>query len=216
MLSDYIFLFAEILGIIAFAVSGSIVALDRGLDLFGFIISAGVTALGGGIIRDILISSLPPKAFFDYHLLLISVLFSVGTFIFFSFVKNKISVWETRLVNLFNILDAIGLAAFSVTGVQTGIEAGYSDNVFLCVFLGMTTAVGGGILRDIIVSKVPMVLKEQIYATASILGSTLYFYLSMLDVSGELCVYISMLFIICLRLISLRFGLSLPHIGSRS
>ena len=149
-----IFYALELIGVFAFAVTGSITAIKRDLDVFGVTIMGITTALGGGVIRDILIGSLPPSMFYSYEYVLLAALTSLGIFTVAYVAKEKFSL-NLELINFINnIFDAIGLGVFSVLGVSIAMGAGHSDNAFLCIFLGTLTGVGGGVLRDIMCSGV--------------------------------------------------------------
>lgn len=208
--SNYLFLSAEIIGIIAASVSGCIIAAKCRFDLFGVILCAFFTSLGGGILRDILIGDLPPRAFTNYIFPLTSLLTSLAVFIIFKLFKNKLPQKQNLMRALFLIFDAFGLASFSMTGVQIGIASGHEKNAFLCIILGMTTAVGGGIIRDVITAHIPLVLREQIYATASILGSAVYYFAVTLGADSVISMYVSMAVIVIVRLLSIRYKWHLP------
>lgn len=208
--SNYFFASTEIIGIISASISGCIIARKCKFDLFGIMLCAILSSLGGGIIRDILIGSLPPRSFYNYIYPLASVITSITVFAIFRILKSKIPLRQDLMRMLFLIFDAIGLASFSISGVQIGLESGYSNNGYLCIILGMTTAVGGGIIRDVITAHVPLVLREEIYATASILGSAIYYFAIKLGVNQALSLYVSMFLIILIRLLSIRYKWHLP------
>lgn len=209
--SSYLFSVSEYIGIISCSISGSIIAHKFNFDMFGVMLCGILNALGGGILRDILIGSLPPRSFYNYTFLLISVLTSLTVFFIFRIIKNRFTIKQNLLRMIFMIVDAIGLASFSMSGVQIAIGAGYSDNIFLCVFLGMTTAIGGGILRDIITAQIPIVFREQIYATASIFGSFIYCLAVTTGADTAASMFLSMLIIIAIRLLSVRYKWHLPN-----
>ena len=207
---DNILFLIEIIGTVAFAVSGAMVAIRRGLDLFGVLFLGGVTAIGGGVVRDLLLGQTPPQAFADYIYLLTAVVTSVLVFgaVYLS------DRWDRVLIDtsspFFNFCDAAGLGIFSVIGVQNTVAAGFGDNGFFCVFLGMTTGVGGGMLRDVLSRSTPLVLRKHIYALASIAGAALYYYLSSLLPTGS--IFISTALVITLRMLASRYKWALPHV----
>ena len=151
----------DVIGTVAFAISGAMVAIHKKMDIFGVCILALATATAGGAIRDLLIGKTPP----------ISAVTACVVFAFVYFQKKeqgkRLAMFYERILFL---CDSLGLAAFTVDGVHTGmVYTGYK-NLFLVVFLGVITGVGGGILRDVFAQELPMVFVKQVYACASILG----------------------------------------------
>jgi len=190
---------ADIIGIIAFAISGFIVGIRQKLDLLGIVLSAYLTALGGGIIRDVLAK----KEIFAFTNTLAGSLVLLVLIIGFSFKLHKMDV-ENNTV--FVISDAIGLASFSISGAMVGINAGF--NIFGVVFLALITAVGGGMLRDMLINEVPFILREKFYATISIIvGIALYVF----GVSFEVLV-ITLVLAVFLRIIAYKKDWHLPRI----
>lgn len=202
---------AEFIGLIAFAVSGSLVAIKRDLDLFGVLFCGVFTALGGGIICDLLVGNVPPRAFKNYIFLIVALVSSCIVFVSCNSIRSK-KAKQFHFDTLLLVSDAIGLAAFAVSGVRLGIESNFGSNGFLCVFLGMTAAVGGGILRDIMTAKVPVVLRHQIYATAAIVGALIFYLLSLTPIPESISAYFSIAVTVTLRLMAVRFGWSMPHV----
>ena len=200
------------IGTIAFAASGAIMAIDRELDLFGVIFLGVIAAVGGGILRDMLLGSFPPSAFVSSVYVLVAFLTSLVVFLFARFMGRR--YWSSLeiLDRIVNLLDAVGLGVFSVVGTQTAIGCGYMDNAFLCIFMGMTTGVGGGILRDLLSRTIPAVLKKRIYAVASIAGSALYFGLIHANVIGTLAMLSGMALTVVIRILATRFMWDLPKV----
>ena len=168
------FLICEWLGTAAFAVSGAMVAIDKGMDLFGVIFLAMITALGGGTLRDVLIGHFPPRMFTSYQYLLLAVICAVAVFVVAERLKERYVRSEQLIEQVNNIFDAIGLGIFAVSGARIGMSAGFADNPFLVTFLGMTTAVGGGMMRDVLLQEIPFVLNKRVYAVAAIAGALTY------------------------------------------
>lgn len=150
----------EFIGVFAFAMSGANVAIHEKLDLLGIYILATVTAMGGGIIRDIVVNEGIP-AFFNNQTAIMIILIAATVAII---LKGK---WKYK--NLFAFVDALGLAAFVVSAGLKGLENGYSLTLFL--FVSSITGVGGGMLRDIIVGRKPDVFCKEIYCVAGIIGA---------------------------------------------
>lgn len=208
---DTVILVLEIIGTCAFAISGAVIGITKRFDIFGVIFSAVITALGGGTIRDILLGNLPPAMFKNYIYLIFAVGTAVLTFIIASILKNKFSENIVIIDKINNIFDAAGLGVFTVVGMNVAMSSGFENNFFFVVFLGMTTGCGGGILRDVIVSDVPFVLKKRIYAVASIAGGIVYYLLHVTFSVGEIVSVVSgILVIFALRLLASVFKWDLP------
>lgn len=190
----------EILGTIAFAISGALLGVEKRLDLFGVICLSITTALGGGVFRDIIIGNVPPVAFTKPVYCAISVFTSILTIIFY---KSII-----RLKNIIVILDAVGLAVFTAIGSNTAIA--YNMNKpFIVVTMGLATGIGGGLLRDIFVRDIPFVFRKEIYAVASMLGG-LGFYFTYNNTSHILALYICFFITLIVRILSVIYNLNLP------
>ena len=173
MLQNLFFL-AEVVGLMAFAASGAMLAAEKNLDIFGIWVLGMVTAFGGGVIRDLLLGITPPAMFSNYIFFLLATLTCCVVFLSYRFsgqVQSKGFDYRT-VVNCF---DAVGLGVFSVSGVSVAIDAGYEDNPLLSVTVGVVTGIGGGMIRDILNSEIPSVLRKHIYALAAIIGALLYY-----------------------------------------
>ena len=156
-----IFQLCEAIGTAAFAVSGAMVAIDKGTDIFGVLLMAVFTALGGGTLRDVLIGHFPPRMFTNFHYVLLSCICALAVFIIARIFKERYIERERLIEQVNNVFDAIGLGIFAVSGARIGMEAGFADNIFLTTFLGTTTAIGGGMLRDVLLQEMPFVLKKR-------------------------------------------------------
>jgi len=146
---EILMLIMELLGTVAFAVSGTLVAACCGLDLFGVLTVGTITAVGGGVIRDLIIGQIPPAIFSKPETLVLVLVTSLVVFIVAFINSKKIKDLRLKIERINIFFDALGLAAFSVTGVEVTCAAGYSDNAVLAVVLGVITGVGGGVLRDV-------------------------------------------------------------------
>jgi len=152
----------NLIGTFVFAVSGGLVAVRKGLDVFGVCVLAGVTGLGGGFIRDVLIGATPPAALADWRYLLVPIAAGLLTFYFHPAVSR-----QERVVVLF---DAVGAALFSVAGAEKAMRHGLGP--VPATLLGMITAIGGGILRDLLAGRVPLVLRPgPLYAIPAAAGA---------------------------------------------
>lgn len=208
--ADLLFFITEMIGTVAFAISGAMTAIERRLDLFGVLFLGATTAIGGGIVRDVLLGQVPPRAFLNYVYMLTAVI-SAAVIFLLSYLNTKTEQPVPFLDdNLLNFFDAAGLGIFSVIGVQHTINAGFGDNVFFCVFLGMLTGVGGGMLRDIMSQTTPAVLRKHIYALASIAGALCYYYLH--PYHDGLAILVTTALVIVIRLLASHYKWTLPRI----
>ena len=200
----------ELIGAAAFAVSGAMVAIEKKADIFGVLFLAVTTALGGGVIRDVLIGRIPPVMFVSYWYLLISVVAALAVFIDAYLRSEKYKLHLDKLDAVNNVFDASGLphtTATAMTAAQT-----VSDNVILVLFVGMCTGVGGGMLRDVMTNTMPKVLRKRVYAVASLIGGGLYYVMHVLDINQLLSVGCGMLVIFALRLFATIYKWNLPSV----
>ena len=213
MATEIILLILEIVGTIAFAVSGAFVAIKAKLDVFGVIFIGCVTAVGGGITRDILIGATPPAIFTNSYILWIAALTSAVVFVIAYLNREKFDDVRAHSEHINNFFDAVGLAAFSVMGTEIAFTNGLSDNPVLSVVLGMLTGVGGGMIRDILTDTTPYIFKKHVYALASIAGATLYYILRyFLSEMVMIPTMVAMLLVILLRMLATKYRWSLPKV----
>lgn len=212
--AELIIFITEVLGTVAFSVSGTLVAIDHGLDVFGVILIGCVTAVGGGIMRDIMLGTVPPSAFVNPYPMLVAALASAAVFVVAYALRDRYTGLRARIDVVNNVFDAIGLAAFAVMGTESAIAAGYGDNALFCVSLGTVTCIGGGMLRDVMTNSTPYVLKKRIYALASIAGSLLYLVLSRAELHPSLPTLAAMVLVFTIRMLATVFRWSLPKITS--
>ena len=210
-MTDLIRYILESAGTIAFAVSGALVAISAGLDLFGVTFIGAVTAVGGGILRDIILGINPPSAFRDLTAIIVAIAVSLLVFIISYRLHEKFGVVREKTEHINNFFDAVGLAAFTVTGAEVAIGSGYSDNFFLPVLLGMITGVGGGIFRDILTDTTPYVLKKHVYALASIAGGLVYYFLS--GVNSGIASAVAIFVVFTIRILATKYRWSLPKVN---
>ena len=189
----------EIIGTIAFSVSGAVVGIKKKMDVLGVVTMGIITAVGGGIIRDLLIGVVPPAAFRDPIYALIAI--GVAVIAFFPFVSRKINLDHFIWI----LADSIGLGAFTMIGVSTGTTF---DNIFLEVFLGVLTGVGGGVIRDICSGDIPMIFIRHFYACPCIIGAILCAVLNKYD--PDLAMVLGFSVILILRLLAAKFKWHLP------
>ncbi len=210
-MGDTVMLVMEVLGTVAFAVSGALVAIAGSLDLFGVIFVGCVTAVGGGIMRDVLMGQFPPSIFASTPTLLLAALTAVAVFVVSYRKRKAFGDFKKRLEVINNYFDAVGLAVFTVIGVEKAAEAGFGGHFVFAVCMGALTGVGGGVLRDVFVDKTPYIFTKHVYAVASLLGACIYFF-GKIYFDKTLAVLISIAIIILIRLLATRFRWQLPKI----
>lgn len=203
----------EITGTIAFAITGVITAVEKKLDILGAIVLGTVTAVGGGILRDIMLGYLPPMAFRNPVYALTAIATSVAVFVIAYLVGKKIVKHFEVYSQVINFFDSLGLAVFVVTGVNTAAACGFGENAFLSIFVAVLTGVGGGVMRDILAGRVPKILRRRVYALAAILGAIIYYYLLEFNVFPQT---VSMLIgagsVLIIRILATIFHWNLPTI----
>ena len=202
----------ELIGTIAFAVSGALIAVSCGLDLFGVTFLGCITAVGGGMLRDILLGQCPPAIFSNTHVLLVAAMTSIIVFIIAYINRQHFKMLKEKIERINNVFDAVGLAAFSVTGTEIACAAGFSDKVLFSVIMGMITGVGGGIFRDVLVASAPYVLKKHIYALASLFGSILYYLIREYAENTRVGTITAMLSVILIRMLATKYRWKLPKL----
>ncbi|QCJ47540.1 trimeric intracellular cation channel family protein [Haloprofundus sp. MHR1] len=194
----------NVVGLVAFAVVGSLKAADADLDLFGVAVLGVLTALGGGTMRDVLVGR-TPASLQSVSEMSVAVV-GVGLAVFLSSLASR----RLRDHPTIQVPDAIGLAAFAATGALVGFEAGLSP--YGVVVLATLTAVGGGSLADLLLTRVPAVLREDFYATPALLGGVVFWLLVEVNVSTDLAASVCAGFVLTVRLVALRYGWSLPRV----
>ena len=205
-----LFFLIEAIGTIAFASSGAMTAIRKRLDLLGIIILGETTAVGGGMLRDILLGRVPPSLFINPVYVIMA--FVTVLILFFIIRFNQQIMTGPYIVayeKIMNIFDAVGLAAFTVTGIDTVAMAGYGEYHFLSIFLGVLTGVGGGVLRDIMAGQTPYILKKHVYACASLAGAIFYVYLSG-ALGSNAAMVTGALLVIAIRLLATKYCWDLP------
>ena len=159
---DTLLLVLDLAGIFVFAITGGLVAVRKQFDIFGVLVLAGTTGLGGGFLRDVLIDATPPAALADWRYLLVPVAAGLLTFVFHPAFG--------RLERVITVLDAAGLGLFCVTGALKALDYGLGP--VPAALMGMVTGIGGGMARDLLAARVPVVFSSELYATPALLGAT--------------------------------------------
>ena len=195
------FYYIDLIGTAAFAISGVLAALQKRLDLFGILIIAFVTAVGGGTLRDLLLG-VEIVWMKDLNYLYIILASSVFTLFFFERVDKN-----PKLLAMF---DSIGMGVFTVVGLEKGLSYGYAP--VICIALGTMTASFGGVIRDILTNKIPIIFQKEIYATACIVGGIVYFVLLHFKVFSGQIQLVTATSVTLVRLLSLRYDWELPNV----
>ena len=192
--------FIEIAGTIAFAMSGAFAAMQNRLDPFGVLIIAFATSVGGGTIRDLLLDA-PVFWITDLRICAVVFISTVLAMIFKSIEKN--------FRNTLFIFDSLGLGLFTIIGLQKGISAGLHP--IICLTLGTITGCFGGVLRDILVNRIPLILRKEIYATACIIGGAIFLGLNLIpNISKEFIQISTILIIVAIRVVAVKFRIEIP------
>ena len=192
----------DIIGTFAFAISGALVAMKKEFDLFGVAIIAFVTAVGGGMLRDILIDAHPINWIGDLNYLWTIMIAVVFTFLF----RSKIA----PLRKTFFLFDTIGIAVFTLLGLQKGLS--FDLHPIIALIMGMISAVFGGVIRDVLTNQVPLIFKKEIYALACLIVGVVYLLGIKFSISSSISFVISVFVIIIIRLIVVKFNLELPKV----
>ena len=205
--------FMEMAGTVAFAASGAMVGVERNMDIFGVSVLGVVTAVGGGMIRDIVLGIIPPNVFTNPVYALVATI----TFCVVFYWKRQLLEGHMRLTydRVMLVMDSIGLGIFTVVGVNTGIRSGYMDNVFLLVFLGTITGVGGGLMRDMMAGVPPYIFVKHIYACASIVGAVVCVYMNRFVGNVE-AMMVACFVIILIRYLAAHYRWNLPRLHNGS
>ncbi len=192
----------DILGTVAFALSGVLVAMEKRLDMFGVLIIAFVTAIGGGTLRDLLIGNTPVVWMRD--LTYVSTIFI--TVVFGILFVNQLKYLRKSLF----LFDTIGIGLYTMVGIEKGLQAELSP--IMCIALGTITASFGGVIRDILCNEIPVIFRKEIYATACILGGGSYFLFTQFPMQESYAYVLAITIVIVLRLLAVKFDIRLPSI----
>ena len=196
----------DILGTFSFAVSGAFFAMEKKLDPFGVLILSFVTAIGGGTLRDIMIGNLPVGWLRDETATIVIFIGAIGSMFF--------SQWLKKINATLFLFDALGLGLFTIIGIEKGMELNFSIGV--CIALGTITASFGGVIRDVLLNNVPLIFRKEIYALASIIGGLIYYLLKQSALNDDAAKIICILLILIIRLLAVKYKLSLPVIYSKN
>lgn len=201
-LNDFLFSLLDIVGTFAFAISGAQAAKERELDLFGLFIISFLTACGGGIIRDICLGITPPVGISQWLYLALPALASLVFLVFQSYIS--------KLSYPVLLFDALGLSMFAVAGAQKSLFLG--QNYGVAIVLGVLSAIGGGILRDILLGRVPVVFRKEVYGSAALIGSGIVVLFHYFDLNSTSGAWLAMITCFCIRYFSIKNKWNLPRI----
>jgi len=196
------YLTIDILGTMAFAISGVLVAMEKKLDVFGVLIIAFVTAIGGGTLRDVLIGN-TPVGWMQEPIYIITI---VGAVVFAILFVNQLKYLRKTLF----LFDTLGIGLFTMVGIEKGLSADLMP--IMCVILGTITASFGGVIRDILCNEIPVIFHKEIYATACVLGGVCYFLFTLFPIDTTYGYIAAILIIIAIRILAVRFKIALPNI----
>lgn len=197
-----IFSTLDILGTVAFAISGSLAAINKKFDFFGVLIIALATAIGGGTLRDLLIGNTPVSWLMNLQTFYIIIISAIITVIF----RRKLGILRTSLF----LFDTIGIGIFTIVGIEKGLSVDLSPVV--CILLGTITACFGGVTRDILCNEIPVIFRKEIYATACILGGLMFFILKYFSINDNFIYIATAGTIIVIRILAVKYHWSYPPI----
>ncbi len=203
-----VFTIIEIIGVVSFAVTGAIEAINKETDLFGVVFLAITTTFGGGIIRDVMLNKVP-DFFTSYLLLIVCVLSSLAVFAMAVIFKSKFVENEALIERINNVFDAMGIGVFAVSGTKITMELGY-DSFFIAVIMGMLTCVGGSMIRAFCLREIPFILKKRVYAFAALSGSVCYWVMMKFNLNEIAAMLISAILVFSVRMLATVFKWNFP------
>ncbi len=199
--------FLDLFGTMIFAVTGALKAIEHKLDVVGVVVFSGAAGLAGGIIRDVVLGRTPPSALADPSYIIITSITGIGILLLYRYAKN--------LMGLFLTFDAFGLGIFSLLGASIAFSM-FGLNLVIMMFAGVITAVGGGIIRDMLVSEIPLVLRKELYVSVSFVGVLLFFILLYVGVNIIISTIIGIIVITSFRISAIKYNWNLPRRVSRN
>ena len=190
----------DLIGTAVFAITGALAAGKKKMDIFGVVVLGCVTALGGGTLRDVILDIRPVFWISDPLYLVVAMLAAIGTLV----LARNLKLPSMLLM----YADAVGLAVFTVIGFQKGFQATHTYSI--AIVMGVTTAVAGGIIRDVLAGEIPLILRQEIYASASLGGAVLFALLNHFNLASSFTVSVAVLTTLAIRLAALHWNLTLP------
>ncbi len=195
----YIF---DLIGTFAFAASGALLGIKKDMDIYGMFVLAVSAGVGGGTLRDIMLSRTPPFVLTDINYIIIIALATIFVFFLKSIIERKL---PTKALN---IADAVGLGVFTSIGTSIGLSC--SVEWFGIIFFGVLTATAGGMIRDVLAGEVPLVLRQEVYASASIIGGIIFIVLNKYNINLDINIFITAVIVIAIRLLAINKNWHLP------
>ncbi len=198
--------YIDLLGTLVFAISGALAASDKNVyrDIFGVTFTGFVTAVGGGTLRDMILGTRPAWVSDGNYLIAITIGVLVAIFFKYYILKYR---------RTFFLFDTLGIALYTVVGVQKSLEFGVSP--LAAIIMGMFSAVMGGVIRDTLINEIPLIFRKEIYATACLSGAAVFVVLKLFGVDDNMNSFISVFIIILVRTIAVKYRLTLPKIGAK-
>ncbi|MBE6758187.1 MAG: trimeric intracellular cation channel family protein [Ruminococcaceae bacterium] len=206
-MSGTVLLIFEIIGTISFAISGAVTALQKKMDIFGVVILGLTTAVGGGVIRDLVLGQTPPATFQNPLYALVAV--ATAVVVFFPAVRRLFDRHHRSYEMVLLVMDSLGLGVFTVVGIRTAYGVSHGFSLFLLIFVGVVTGIGGGVMRDVLAGNTPYIFVKHFYATASLIGAVLC--VTCWPLLGEMWAMVcGAAVVVLLRLLAARYHWSLP------
>ena len=198
--------YIDLLGTLVFAISGALAASDKNVyrDIFGVTFTGFVTAVGGGTLRDMILGTRPAWVSDGNYLIAITIGVLVAIFFKYYILKYR---------RTFFLFDTLGIALYTVVGVQKSLEFGVSP--LAAIIMGMFSAVMGGVIRDTLINEIPLIFRKEIYATACLSGAAVFVVLKLFGVDDNMNSFISVFIIMLVRTIAVKYRLTLPKIGAK-
>ena len=198
--------YIDLLGTLVFAISGALAASDKNVyrDIFGVTFTGFVTAVGGGTLRDMILGTRPAWVSDGNYLIAITIGVLVAIFFKYYILKYR---------RTFFLFDTLGIALYTVVGVQKSLEFGVSP--LAAIIMGMFSAVMGGVIRDTLINEIPLIFRKEIYATACLSGAAVFVVLKLFGIDDNMNSFISVFIIMLVRTIAVKYRLTLPKIGAR-
>ena len=197
----------EMIGTVAFAISGVLAAKEKKMDLFGAVTLGCTTAVGGGMVRDLILGQTPPIMFLQP--IYTEVAFATSI-LYFVFEKRTHRQSGEHVTNLLYIADSVGLGVFVVVGSLAAFRAGYGSSLFLCTFVGVLTGIGGGLLRDMLSAELPIIMRKRVYGLAAIFGALSFSLLMEWHYEEEVAIFSGFSITALIRFLAIYYHWNLP------
>lgn len=208
---DLMLTILEYIGTIAFAISGALIAIENRMDILGVLILGCTTAVGGGLFRDLIIGRPMPLMFENPSYVIVASITTLIVFIIMYILKNTQVIESKAYQIIYNITDSLGLGVFVVVGTTLTMEFGITNH-FMIIFCAVLTAVGGGMLRDIMSAHIPAIFRKHIYCIAAIIGALLFYFITLYSNMYSLATILTIALVVGIRYLAFHFKLNLPKV----